>query len=137
MKTNLKFVFDTNSLISVALLVNSTNKLALQKAEKIGKIFFSRETLLELTEVLVRKKFDKYLSTQERLDFVNRIEMRYELAKIVSDFTECSDPKDNKFLNLAVDVGASCIISGDKHLLQMHPFRNISILNSTDFLAYY
>lgn len=137
MKSNLSFVFDTNALISVALLVNSTNKLALQKAEKIGKIFFSAETLLELTEVLVRKKFDKYLSTQERVEFVNRIEMKYELAKIVSDLTECPDPKDNKFLNLAVDVGASCIISGDKHLLQMHPFRNISILNATDFLAHF
>ncbi len=93
MKTNLKFVFDTNSLISVALLVNSTNKLALQKGEKIGKIFFSAETLLELTEVLVRKKFDKYLSTQERVEFVNRIEMKYELAKIVSDLSDCADPK--------------------------------------------
>lgn len=137
MKTNLRFIFDTNALISVALLANSTNKLALQKAEKIGKIFFSESTLLELSDVLARKKFDKYLTIEDRLDFVTRIKMKYDLADVLTDFTDCTDPKDNKFLNLAFDIGASCIISGDKHLLQMHPFRNISILNAADFLLHF
>lgn len=49
----------------------------------------------------------------------------------------CRDPKDNKFLELAVASNASCIITGDKDLLILHPFRNIPILNAFDFLNNY
>ena len=48
--------------------------------------------------------------------------------------TDCCDPKDNKFLELAVAANASCLITGDNDLLVLHPFRNIPILNATDFL---
>ncbi|MGN6802815.1 MAG: putative toxin-antitoxin system toxin component, PIN family [Ginsengibacter sp.] len=46
----------------------------------------------------------------------------------------CRDPKDNKFLELAVAAKASCIITGDKDLLELHPFRGIPILTANDFL---
>ncbi|MGN6530740.1 MAG: PIN domain-containing protein [Ginsengibacter sp.] len=42
--------------------------------------------------------------------------------------------KDNKYLELAVHYKASCIITGDKDLLVLHPFRNIPILTASDFL---
>jgi len=44
------------------------------------------------------------------------------------------DPKDDKFLNLAIDASASCIITGDKDLLILHPFENIPILLPSDIL---
>jgi len=50
------------------------------------------------------------------------------------EITDCRDPKDNKFLELAVTANASCIITGDDDLLVLHPFRNIPILNASDFL---
>lgn len=134
MKSKPRFVFDTNSLISTALLPKSINKLALQKAEKLGNIVLSKETLSELADVLLRPKFDKYLTIEERLEFVDRVEARYECIKVVSNFTDCRYTKDNKFLNLAFDAKASCLISGDKDLLILHPFHNIPILNATDFL---
>lgn len=129
------FVFDTNAFISVALLPESVNKRAIQKAEQAGHILISKETLLELTEVLVRPKFDKYLSLEERFEFIARIELRYKLIEVVSDVHDCTDSNDNKFLNLAIDANASCIITGDKHLLTMHPYRGIPILNAADFLT--
>ncbi|WP_459868116.1 putative toxin-antitoxin system toxin component, PIN family [Endothiovibrio diazotrophicus] len=51
--------------------------------------------------------------------------------------TECRDPKDNKFLELAVAGGASALITGDQDLLALHPFRGIPILAPADFLAQY
>lgn len=48
--------------------------------------------------------------------------------------TDCRDPKNNKFLELAVAANASCIITGDEDLLILHPFRNIPILNASGFL---
>jgi uncharacterized protein len=48
--------------------------------------------------------------------------------------TACRDPKDNKFLELAVDGRATHIISGDFDLLALSPFQNISILTPQLFL---
>jgi predicted nucleic acid-binding protein len=48
--------------------------------------------------------------------------------------TACRDSKDNKFLELAVAANASCIITGDKDLLALNPFRGIPILNAVDFM---
>lgn len=47
----------------------------------------------------------------------------------------CRDPKDNKYLELAVSSDANFIISGDKDLLVLHPFRKISILTPDQFLT--
>lgn len=106
-----RFVFDTNALVSVALLSKSVNKLALQKAELLGEIVFSDETLSELRAVLVRTKFDRYLSLEDRLNFFDRLEARYKVITVTSNFEDCRDTKDNKFLNLAFDSEAIVIIT--------------------------
>jgi putative PIN family toxin of toxin-antitoxin system len=54
--------------------------------------------------------------------------------KITESVTDCRDPKDNKFLELAISANASCIITGDNDLLVLHPFRGIPILNAVDFI---
>ena len=51
------------------------------------------------------------------------------------EITECRDPKDNKFLELAVAGKADCIVTGDKDLLELHPFRNIRIITPKEFLT--
>jgi len=48
---------------------------------------------------------------------------------------ECRDPKDNKFLELAVSGGATHLISGDNDLLVLHPFRGIQIMTPQMFLS--
>ena len=40
----------------------------------------------------------------------------------------CRDPRDNKFLEIAVNGEADIIISGDEDLLVLHPFRGIEIV---------
>lgn len=46
----------------------------------------------------------------------------------------CADPDDDKVLACALTVRADYIISGDRHLLDMHPFRRIPILRPRAFL---
>jgi putative PIN family toxin of toxin-antitoxin system len=48
--------------------------------------------------------------------------------------SECRDPKDNKFLELAVCGKADFIISGDEDLLVLNPFRNIQMITPDSFL---
>jgi predicted nucleic acid-binding protein len=59
-----------------------------------------------------------------------------EMIDVVSLIAECNDPKDDKFLNLAIDGRADVIISRDPDLLVLHPFRNILVLNPSDFILW-
>ena len=47
------------------------------------------------------------------------------LSKVI---TACRDESDSKFLELAVSGMASHIITGDKDLLVLHPFRSIAVI---------
>lgn len=129
------FVFDTSVLVSAALLANSTTRKALDKTLDLGTIAVSKSTLEEFIEVLFRKKLDKYFfNDQERWMLINTIEINTQLFIPDVSIKDCRDPKDNKFLELAVFANAACIVSGDNDLLILHPFRGIPILNATDFL---
>ena len=132
-----KYVFDVNTIISAALIKNSTTALALDKAFASGELAVSDPILEELIEVIFRKKFDKYLSDERRLAFIARFERRiikYEVTELIND---CRDPKDNKFLELAIICNATCIITGDDDLLCLHPYKNIPIITASDFIKFY
>jgi putative PIN family toxin of toxin-antitoxin system len=130
-----RFVFDTNSLISAALLRNSVNAVALSQALELGRIVISKSTLSEFEEVIYRKKFDKYfIDNGERVEAINKIQLNSLEFKPDIVINACRDPKDNKFLELAIAAEASCIISGDLDLLVLHPFKGILILSASDFL---
>lgn len=49
----------------------------------------------------------------------------------------CHDPDDDKFLACALAGNVKMIVSGDKHLLSMTGYRNISILSPGRFVAEY
>jgi len=128
------FVFDTNTFISAALIEGSVNDLALNKAFKTGKVVVSEASFAEFTEVLFRKKFDKYLTDERRLQVLAKLERDTVNCETTFTLTACRDPKDNKFLELAVAAGAAAIITGDNDLLVLHPFQNIPIISPADFL---
>jgi putative PIN family toxin of toxin-antitoxin system len=56
-------------------------------------------------------------------------------VEVNTQVTVCRDPKDDKFLSLAVSGGATYIVTGDKDLLALDPFQGIRILTPSDFLA--
>jgi predicted nucleic acid-binding protein len=57
------------------------------------------------------------------------------VVPITTSVKECRDPKDDKFLELAISGGASYIVSGDADLLTLHPFRGIAVITPQDFLV--
>ena len=74
------------------------------------------------------------MNYEEKLAALQHISSNARFFSPTEIITDCRDPKDNKFLELAVAANASCIITGDKDLLVLHPFRNIPILNAVDFI---
>jgi len=128
------FVFDTNAFISAALIKGSVNELALNKAFQIGKVVVSTESFAEFTEVLFRKKFDKYLTDERRLQIIEKLERDTLNCKVTISINSCRDPKDNKFLELALTAKVDCVVSGDQDLLILNPFNDIPIITAADFL---
>lgn len=128
------FVFDTNSLVSAFLLPKSITRKAFDVGWERGILAHSRETLTELVEVLTRRKFDKYISLEDRFKAINLLELRSQLIEVREPVIACRDPKDDKFLALTLAIKADCLVTGDKDLLVLHPFRDIPILSPSDFL---
>jgi len=48
--------------------------------------------------------------------------------------TDCVDPDDDRVLECALEAHAQVIVTGDSHLLKLHPYREISILTPKQFL---
>jgi putative PIN family toxin of toxin-antitoxin system len=126
MKIN-HFVVDTNVIVSALLFKKSIPFQAVKIAEK-GTILHSESTLIELREVLNRRKFDKYLEIEERQKFLIKFVDISRRILIRETISICRDAKDNKFLELAVNGDVQFIITGDQDLLVLTPFRGIKII---------
>jgi len=131
------FIFDTNTLLSAHLIKNSVSAKALDTALNLGKIAISESTFAEFTEVIFRKKFDKYLTNDDRIQIINKLAIEALSVSPQSKITDCRDEKDNKFLELAVEINATCIITGDADLLVLNPYKNLEIISAADFLEKY
>ena len=129
-----RFVLDTNVLISALLLKTSVPFQAIELAEKQGIILYSEATLNELEQVLNRKKFNKYLSLEDRQVFLLKFISSSQLVSITENITVCRDEKDNKFLELAVSSNANVIVTGDLDLLILNPFQAVEILTPDMFI---
>ncbi len=127
-------VFDTNVLVSAVLFERSVPRQAFDHALVRGRVLLSVETLAELASVLARPKFDRYLHAEERERFLVALVREAVLVEVHEEIHACRDPRDDKFLEVAVSGGADRIISGDDDLLILSPFRGIPILPPADFL---
>jgi putative PIN family toxin of toxin-antitoxin system len=67
----------------------------------------------ELLEVVQRPKFDRYTSLDVRMRFLESLWREAVWVGITQAIHTCRDPKDDKFLEVAVNGGASCIVTGD------------------------
>ncbi|MEI7772204.1 MAG: putative toxin-antitoxin system toxin component, PIN family [Chloroflexales bacterium] len=126
-------VFDTNVLISALLFTRSAPARALHLARQ-GTLLLSPESLNELTQVIRRKKFDPYVTIQDREQFLAKLVLDAELVDVYERVVICRDPKDDKFLDVAVNGQATVLVSGDDDLLVLHPFRSIPILTPQQFV---
>jgi len=135
MTDNPRLVFDSNVLVSAAIFNKSQPGLALAAGQRVGSILLSTATAQELTKVLARPKFDRYISTETRNRFLAALLRSATILEPDELIQVCRDPKDNKFLELAVAGSAKYLVSGDADLLTLNPFRGIRILTPTEFIA--
>ena len=100
-----------------------------------NRLVLSHAVEAEYREVLLRPKFDRYVPLVQRSRVAEIAIGAAERVEPSVTVRECSDPKDDKYLSLALAAAAQVIVSSDKrHLLPMHPWRGISILSPADYL---
>ena len=140
MKFGKRIVLDTSTLIGAVLRQHSIPRQVVIKALSEGELCASPSTLAELEDVIRRGKFDRYLDLNIRLEFVamyrNRVRMfQVSLEDEAALDPPCRDPRDNKFLALAVVSNADVLVSSDNDLLTLNPYGNISVLTPNEYLA--
>src|SRR5208337_4460537 len=127
-------VLDTNIVVSAILRSGSTPHRALLDARSRGVLLASETTLVELHEVLLRPKVDRFVDRTLRESLFWEYARRCHLVPIPHPIRACRDPRDDKFLEVAVHGRADAIVTGDKDLLELNPFHGIAILTPADWL---
>lgn len=128
-----RVVIDTNVVVSGLLFSNSIPKRTLEEAQK-GVVLASEATRLELTEDMSRNRFDRYVEHEVRRALVAEFLSATRLVETPVPIRACRDPRDDKFLEVAVHGRADAILTGDADLLALHPFHGIAILTPAEYL---
>jgi putative PIN family toxin of toxin-antitoxin system len=134
----MRAVVDTNILIR-ALLKPSGSVAPILGSLRNGSYtaLYSSALLEEVVEVLGRPRFQKKygIRPQDVEILLALLVMRGEEVAPRRKIETCRDPKDDKFLEVAVEGRADAIVTGDGDLLVLHPFEGVPILTPSAFLA--
>jgi len=122
----LRIVFDSNVYIS-ALLFKGIPAKILNMAFKNEIILITSGKIITETVRILREKFkwpehntDKFMRRLSDISADIRPQIKLNVIK--------ERESDNRVLECAVSGDASLIISGDKHLLKLKKYKNISIV---------
>ena len=130
-----RVVIDTNVLISGLLSTTSAPAQAVEKAVTKAQLVATLETLRELIEKLHSPKFDRYVRRERRDALLERVASLVEIIDVLQPIRASRDAKDDKFLEAAVNGRADVIVTGDKDLLDLNPFRRVAIVTPAEYLA--
>jgi len=128
-----RLVVDTNVVLSAILFPGSVPGRALDRSQG-SVVLASKFTLQELKEVAERSRFDRYVEAEKWRRLVAEYVRAVAAVDIPFPIRACRDPRDDKFLEVAVHGRANLIVTGDMDLLALHPFRGIAILSPADYL---
>ena len=148
----MRAVVDTNILVRALIMPQGTVGPVLLRLRRtcahstcpvqVGQALRGEYTLLyaqplleELIDVLNRPRIrHKYSLTEDDIQtVVSLILLRGEAVAPEKRITACRDPRDDKFLEVAVTGKADVIVSGDQDLLVLNPFAGIPILPPAGF----
>ena len=121
-------------MVSALLFSDSVPGKAFFQALDLGTVLVSRTLMGELNRVLSRDRFDRYVTREERDQFLESLIRESDLIEITEPTNVCRDPEDDWVLELAVSGNAGYIVTGDSDLLALNPFRGVEILTPTEFL---
>ena len=129
-----RFVVDTNVYVSGIINRSSVPGKAVSRVWEQGVSLLSESTWAELQDVFQKSKLARYIEPATLHAFLAQVRDAAEMVLIPSQIRACRDPRDDKFLEVAVHGHADVLITGDADLLTLHPFRGVAILTPASFL---
>lgn len=130
-----RVVIDTNVFISGVLATRSVPARCVEAVLSGAQLIATESTLKELFERLLSPQFDPYVARARREELLSRLAPLVEIVEVIQQVRACRDPCDDKFLEAAVNGRADVIITGDKDLLELHPFRGVAIVSPAEYLG--
>ncbi len=134
----MRIVIDTNIWVSGLLWRGMPWKLlSLAEAGEV-ELCIAPSMLVELAEVLSYERLQPRLeqlelTPEELVAYALNLTSIFEVTE--GDPIVVADPDDDVFLYCAAVAGAACVVSGDRHLLDLGGYTGIPILTVRDFFA--
>lgn len=134
----MRIVLDTNTVVSALFWGGPPRKIMdIARHSDTLTLYTSTVLLAELADVLARDKFTPHLAAHHLTQAA--IMQRYGMLAMtltppVIARTVPRDADDDAVIACAIAAQADMIVTGDRHLLEIHPFRDIAILTPADAL---
>lgn len=125
-------VFDTNIYVSAFAIPGGNAEIAYRHAVRGTFQLVTSVAILTETANILKTKFDWTDEKVKRL--LQSIGKTARLIKTRSRIQALRDEPDNRILECAFDAEADRIVTGDRHLLSMKRYRDVSIVTLADFL---
>lgn len=130
-----KIILDTNVILqhlTSSRLEFGDYIISLIKQKKV-QLYTSQSIVSELRQALQYPQIKSRLNGQSA-KFLAFLKYNSTLTDVTIEVQICRDPKDNKFLELAKQITADYIITGDKDLLILEEFETTRIISPRKFL---
>ena len=108
---------------------------ALKKARATDTLALSQPVFDEVFDVLHRPRLARFIDADLRAELLDQLVSGTLWFEPAIPVTDCRDPTDNKYLELALAAQAATIVSSDQDLLVLHPWRRILIQRPAEYLA--
>jgi putative PIN family toxin of toxin-antitoxin system len=129
-------VIDTQLILRATLNAKALPARMLFQLRNAYLLVVSPEVRAEVQDVLTRPKIRKKFPQITDNDVYRTMAVLDGGLQVQPDSVPAAsrDPKDDKFLALAVTAKATYLVSEDKDLLVLDPYQEIRILNALEFL---
>jgi putative PIN family toxin of toxin-antitoxin system len=127
-----RVVLDTNVYISAILFGGNCEEILRLAGAGSFELVISKSIILELRGILEKKFRWHKKQVSETISHIKNVSTEVKpgiKVKII-----LNDPSDNKILECAVASRTQYIVTGNKHLLDVKTYNEISILTPADFL---
>lgn len=128
-------VIDASTVIGAALKQGSNPWMVLVGIHEQGRVAMSEPVAAEILEVLARPKFANVLPPWRQAEIARLLFSNAHWFTPDIRVEDCRDKRDNIYLELALAANVTALVSSDKDLLVLHPWRGIPVLSATAFLA--